>query len=66
MPAEALSWLFLFVFFVFAATCCLRTWLFAASALATPHILRRIDVQARVPVVVEREADQLLAAANAA
>ncbi len=38
---------------------------FAASALATPHIFRRIDVQTGVPVVVERaQADQLLAAAN--
>src|SRR5580692_9601763 len=37
----------------------------AAGPLATPHILRRIDVQTGVPVVVERaQADQLLAAAN--
>jgi len=38
---------------------------FAASALATPHIFRRIDVQAGASVVVERaQADQFLAAAN--
>ena len=37
----------------------------AASALATPHILYRVDVQARVPVVVERaQPDKLLAAAR--
>ena len=37
---------------------------FPASALATPNILRRVDIQAGAVVVVERtEADQLLAAA---
>ena len=36
-----------------------------ASALATPDILRRIDIQARIPVVMERaQPDKLLAAAN--